>query len=228
MVKKIIGKKLNGKKITAVRRRAKILIIDFSDGQGLIFHLKLTGQLIFNGKPIKYTRKIFKLNDGSRLIFNDARKFGWWRKVKDTKSIEKEFGPEALEIKLDTFKGLLKKRPNTRIKALLIDQKVIAGIGNIYSDEILFAAKVRPLRRSKTLTNKEIKNIFQNTKEILKKAIQYQGSSVEYYLDACGEKGNYVKYHKVYHKNKCSFCGAKIKRVKINGRSAHYCPVCQK
>ena len=227
LAQKIISKKLDGKRITDVRRRAKLLIIDFKDGSSLVFHLKLTGQLIYNGEPTKHTRRTFKFDDGSRLIFNDARKFGWWKRIKETKKIEKEFGPEALEINLKTFKTLLGKRPNAKIKPLLMDQKFIAGIGNIYSDEILFAARVAPIRLVKTLIDKEIKGIFQNINKILEAAIKYQGSSIEYYLDACGRKGNYVKYHKVYHREKCSLCGAKIKKIKIGGRSAHYCPDCQ-
>lgn len=227
LVQKIIGKKLNGQKITGVRRRAKILMIDFADSSSLIFHLKLTGQLIFNGKPSQHTRKVFNFDDGSQLIFNDVRKFGWWKKVKETKKIEEKFGPEALEVDFKTFKTLLEKRPKSKIKSLLMDQRFIAGIGNIYSDEILFASKVRPMRLVKTLTEKEIQKILQNIKKILKAAIKHQGSSVEYYLNACGQKGNYVKYHKVYQQKKCFLCGGQIKRIKIGGRSAHFCPKCQ-
>jgi len=228
--KKIVGRVIGGRKVIGLRRRAKILIIDFENGASLIFHLKLTGQLIFNGKPSQYTRKVFIFDDGSKLIFNDARKFGWWKEVKETKKIEKGFGPEPLEIDLETFKNLLIKRPNAKIKPLLMDQKFIAGIGNIYSDEILYAAKVHPSRRAKTLKDKEIEQIFQNIRKILDEAIKYQGSSVEYYVDACGKKGNFVKYHKVYQKEgqKCSRCGAIIKKLKIGGRSAHFCPNCQK
>lgn len=228
--RKIVGKKLNGKKIAGLRRRAKILIIDFTDGSSLIIHLKLTGQLIFNGKPSRFTRKVFNFDDGSKLVFNDTRKFGWWRELKDTKTMEKEFGPEALEINLSVFKKLLCRRRNARIKPLLMDQKFIAGIGNIYSDEILFASKVHPLRRVQTLTEKEIKKIHQNIKKILNEAIKHRGSSVEYYLDACGKKGDYTQYHKVYQREgeKCSRCGGIIKRIKIGGRSAHFCPKCQK
>ena len=226
---KIIGKKLEGKKIAKVRRRAKILMLDFTDGSSLAFHLKLTGQLIFNGQPSRYTRKVFNFDDGSRLIFNDARKFGWVKELKETKTLEEKFGPEALDIKLDTFFERLSRRPNAKIKTLLMDQKFIAGIGNIYSDEILFAAKVHPLRRVKTLSGKEVKKIFQNIKKILKKAIDHHGSSVEYYLDACGKKGDFVKYHKVYQREqkKCGRCGGIIKRIKIGGRSAHFCGKCQ-
>ena len=230
LAEKIVNKKLDGKKIIGVRRRAKVLIIDFSDGSSLLIHLKLTGQLIFNGKTTPHTRHVFKFDDGSHLIFNDTRKFGWWRKVKETKSIEKGFGPEALVVSLAAFKEILKQRPNAKIKPLLMDQKFIAGIGNIYSDEILFAAKIRPLRQVKTLDGKEIEQMHKNIGKILKAAIKHHGSSVQYYLDACGEKGSYVRFHKVYQREgkPCFRCGAKIQRIKIGGRSARYCPACQK
>jgi len=226
---KIIGKTLEGKKIVKVRRRAKVLLVDFARGGSLAFHLKLTGQLIFNGQPSRATRKVFNFDDGSRLIFNDARKFGWVKKLKDTKFLEEKFGPEALDIKLGTFTARLARRPNAKIKPLLMDQKFIAGIGNIYSDEILFAAKVHPARRVKTLSRREVKNIFQNIKKILKKAIEHHGSSVKSYVDACGRRGDFVKYHKVYQREgeKCGRCGGVIKRIKIGGRSAHFCGQCQ-
>ncbi|MBI2042518.1 MAG: DNA-formamidopyrimidine glycosylase [Candidatus Nealsonbacteria bacterium] len=226
---KIIGKKLEGKKITGVRRRAKVLMIDFSDGSSLIFHFKLTGQLIFNGEPSKHTRHIFKFGDGSRLIFNDARKFGWWKELKNTQDLEMSFGPEALEISGKEFQSRLQKRPNAKIKPLLMDQKFIAGIGNIYSDEILFAAKVHPLRRVKTLNDKEIKLIHQNIKKILTRAIQRRGTTEQSYRDAYGRAGEYAKHLEVYRREgeKCYRCGGKIKRLKIRGRSAHYCPNCQ-
>jgi formamidopyrimidine-DNA glycosylase len=227
--KKIVGKTISGRKVIGLRRRAKILIIDFNDAKSLIFHLKLTGQLIFNGKPSQHTRKVFNFDDGSRLVFNDTRKFGWWKKVKNTKGIEEKFGPEPLEINLKTFRSLLERRPKSRVKPLLMDQKIIAGIGNIYSDEILYAAKVNPLRRVETLKGAEIERIFRGTKRILTAAIKHRGSSVEHYFDACGKKGDFVKFHKVYQKEgqKCDRCGTLIKRLKVNGRSAHFCPACQ-
>lgn len=229
LAKKIVGEKLDGKKITGLRRRAKILIIDFNDGSSLVFHLKLTGQLIFNAEPSSYTRKVFYFDSGNRLVFNDTRKFGWWKKVKETKTLESAFGPEALLVSLRDFKKRLLLRSGAKIKPLLMDQKFIAGIGNIYADEILFASRVNPLRQVKTLSEKEIKAVFQNIKLILKKAIKYHGSSVEYYLDAFGKKGDYVKFHKVYKRKgkKCFRCGSIIQRLKIGGRSAHFCPKCQ-
>ncbi|OGZ18999.1 MAG: DNA-formamidopyrimidine glycosylase [Candidatus Nealsonbacteria bacterium RBG_13_42_11] len=228
LAKKLIGKKLNGQPITKIRRRAKLLIIDFKDGSSLVFHLKLTGQLIFNGKPSSYTRKVFYFDDGARLVFNDARKFGWWKKVKDTKKTESQFGPEALEVDFPTLKDGLKKHPRAEIKRLLMDQKFIAGIGNIYSDEILFAAKVHPFRKINTLNDQEIRQIHQNIKRILKDAIQYHGTTARDYSDAYGNQGNYASRLKVYGQEgkKCPRCGTIIKRIK-RGRSSHFCPKCQ-
>lgn len=232
LTREIIGKKLEGVKVTGVRRRAKILMIDLADGSSLVFHLKLTGQLLLNTKPGKYTRAVFKFSDGTNLVFNNVRKFGWWKRVKDTSEIEKDFGPEPLteSFTLKKFKEILSQRTKARIKPLLMDQQFMAGIGNIYSDEILFASGVRPTRRVKTLKEKEIKGIFQKMKEILKEAIKHRGSSVKYYLDARGQKGKYLKYHQIYGRQgkPCKKCGSIIKRIKIGGRSAHFCPICQK
>jgi len=228
--KVIIGKKLSGREIVAVRRRAKLLIIDFKDGSSLVFHLKMSGQLILNGQPLKHTRKIFKFNDGSTLVFNDMRKFGWWKRVKNSQILEKDFGPEALKINLISLKNCLKSHPKIKIKQFLMNQHFIAGIGNIYSDEILFASKIHPAKQAGKLNNRQIKLLHQNIKKILEKAVEYKGSSLKDYFDASGQKGDYVKYHQVYQKegSKCSRCTSKIKRIKIAGRSAHFCPNCQK
>lgn len=228
LAQKIIGKKLEGKEVVDVRRRAKLLIIDFDDGSALVFHLKLTGQVIFEAQPNKWTRRVFHFDDGSWLVFNDARKFGWWKKLKSTRQLEEKFGPEPLTLGFEEFKTILKKRPKAKIKTLLMDQGLIAGLGNIYSDEILFSAAVQPSRTVITLTNDEIKKIFEKMGKILNAAISHQGSSVEFYVNACGEQGSYVKYHKVYHKEKCPVCGTEIKKIKIGGRTAHFCPSCQK
>lgn len=228
--REIIGKKLEGDKVVGVRRRAKILIIDFTDGSSLVFHLKLTGQLILNGEASKHTRCIFKFDDGSNLVFNDMRKFGWWKKIASTKKLEESFGPEALEVSLTEFKKILSKRPKAKIKALLMDQKAIAGIGNIYSDEILFLSKVRPLRLVVSLRQSEVSSIWANIGRILKRAVKLRGTSERSYVDARGKKGNYLKELKVYRREnkKCFRCGALIKREKLGSRSAHYCPNCQK
>lgn len=230
LAKEIVGKALQGVKVRAVRRRAKILMIDLADKSSLVFHLKLTGQLLLNTKPGKYTRAFFRFDDATTLIFNDPRKFGWCKKVKSTKDIEEKLGPEPLSrgFTLLKFKQMLAKRDKPKIKPLLMDQRFIAGIGNIYSDEILFVARVQPLRQVVTLKPVEIAKIFKAIKQILKAAIKARGSSSRYYLDAFGKKGEYVKYHKVYHQKVCPKCRAKIKRIKLAGRSAHYCPQCQR
>jgi formamidopyrimidine-DNA glycosylase len=228
--KKIVGKKISRKKIKAVRRRAKILIIDFDDGSCFIFHLKLTGQLIFNGKTLPYTRKVFKFEDGTWLTFNDVRKFGWWKEIeKGSSEKEKEFGPEPLEMNRLNFIEIIKRHPRARIKPLLMNQKVIAGIGNIYSDEILFASNIHPARLAGSLSREEKVRLFENIKRILTLAIKLRGSSVEHYFDLEGKKGTFAQEHKVYQKEgqSCPKCGAIIEKTKIGGRSSRYCPRCQ-
>lgn len=230
--KKIVGKVLGGKIIQNVKRRGKMLVIGFQGKEGLVFHLKLAGQLIFNGIPGKYTRQVFHFSDGARLVFNDVRKFGWARRVKDISAMKeiRQLGPDALAIKEKDFQERLLKRKNAKIKSLLMDQKFIAGIGNIYSDEILFDAKIHPLRGAKSLTKEETSQLFLSVKKILRKAIEQGGSSVKDYIDTKGEQGGYQKYHKVYQKTgkPCVICQTPIKRIKLGGRSAHYCPSCQK
>jgi len=229
LAKEIIGKKLAGVEVVKVRRRAKILIIDFANGESLVFHLKLTGQLLLNAKPNKYTRAIFNFDDGTTLLFNDVRKFGWWKRVKDVSLIEKELGPEPLDkdFTLSKFKEMLGRRGKARIKPLLMDQRFIAGIGNIYSDEILFKAGIHPLARAGDLNSAAVAKLFSAIKEILKKAVEKRGSSIEQYLDLYGRKGDYVAYHHVYQQKKCP-SGHQIEKIKIGGRSAYFCPRCQK
>ncbi|MEK7482647.1 MAG: DNA-formamidopyrimidine glycosylase family protein [Patescibacteria group bacterium] len=224
---KLIGKQWQGRKIVNIRRRAKLLLIDFSDKSSLVFHLKLTGQLLFNGVPGKYTRAVFNFDDGSNLVFNDARKFGWSKHIQNSQAIEKPFGIDALEITLTELKAVFVKKKRTKIKTVLMDQKQLAGIGNIYSDEILFSAKVRPDRLAGTINSQETSKILASVKAILKKAIERRGSSIEYYLDALGQKGDFVSLHRIYHKKQCGKCGGRVERLKINGRTAHYCPKCQ-
>ena len=232
LAQKLIGKKLNDKKIAGVKRRAKILDIEFVGKSHLLFHLKLTGQLIFNGTPGKYTRQVFNFDDGSCLIFNDVRKFGWHKIVSESqlKDIEKKLGPEPFDITEKQLVLMLAKRPKAKIKTVLMDQKFIAGIGNIYADEILFASRIHPLRLASALQPKEIISLLGKIKKILTAAIKAGGSSVSDYLDGFGQKGTYSRQHKVYQKTgqPCLKCGAKIERLKISGRSAHFCSKCQK
>lgn len=225
---------VQGSRIKDISRRAKLIIIELDNGYCLIIHLKLTGQLIYNGEKNKHTHLIYHF-DKNKLVHNDLRRFGFVKVVPKKeldKFLEKEgFGPEPLEKKftLKVFKELLKKKKG-KIKQVLMDQKFIAGIGNLYSDEILFYAKVLPLRKISSLKEDEIKRIFKGIKKILPLAVKKRGSSPDTYLDAVGKKGNYLPLVKVYQReNKpCFVCKTKIKRLKMGGRSAHYCPKCQK
>ncbi|MDX9893311.1 MAG: DNA-formamidopyrimidine glycosylase [Patescibacteria group bacterium] len=239
-------------KITGVSRRAKVLILELSGSNFLLVHLKMTGQLIYQPKrghlvvgghpqvegasalPNKYTRIIIYFKDGTVLYFNDLRKFGWLKLV-DKKTKEKilaDFGIEPLtvEFTLEEFKNILKRYPNRKIKQLLMDHKLIAGIGNIYADESCYYAKVLPGRIVKTLKPKEITDLHEGIKIILKLAIAKKGTSFRNYIKLNGRPGGMVKYLKVYGRGNqtCSQCGAMIKKIKLNGRGTHFCPQCQK
>ena len=225
-----------GAKIKKVTRRAKLIIIELSNDYYLVIHLKLTGQLIFNGEINKHTHLIYYFTDKSYLIHNDLRQFGFVKvfyKEELASFFEKEkFGLEPLtkEFTLKLFKELLSKRKKGKIKLLLMDQKFIAGIGNIYSDEILFYAGVLPVRIVETLKSAEIEKIYQGIKKILDLAVKKKGSSNRDYFDANGKKGSFAPLQKVYQRTgqPCFKCKFIVKRIKLGGRSAHFCPKCQK
>jgi len=232
-----------GSKIRSIKRRAKILIFELSNGWSMLVHLKLSGRLIFHRKgealkdeDTKWNHLIYHFSDGSRLFHNDLRQFGYVKLIETiqlTDFFKKEkLGPEPLErdFNFNDFLVILKRKPKAKIKQFLMDQRNIAGIGNIYSDEILFFAKVHPLRKISGLKPEEIKKIFEGIKKILPEALKFQGSSVDLYLTAFGREGEYVPRLKVYgrEKKKCKKCGGTVQRLKIGGRSAHFCPQCQK
>lgn len=227
-------------KIINIRRRAKLIIIDISNGYSLLIHLKMTGQLIYhpnfrNSSCDAHTHLILNFQNNGELFYNDQRKFGYIKLLKTDKIkelLDKEYGPEPLDKRftLSIFKKLLIKKPRARIKQSLLDQKNIAGIGNIYADEILFFSGIRPARIISTLTENEIKKIFQGIKKILANAIKFRGSSVSNYLDSRGRAGKYHLKLKVYsrHSQPCLKCKTKIQKIKLAGRGTHFCPKCQK
>jgi len=222
--------------IVNIRRRAKLVIIDLSNSNSLLIHLKLTGQLICQGEEEKSTRATFYFTDNTNLIFNDVRKFGYFKLIPTAKLEDffktQKFGPEPLEkeFTLDKFKEILNKKPKSKIKPFLMDQINIAGIGNIYADELLFEAKILPTRIIKTLKEDEIKNLYKSIKKILNKAIKYKGSSFDAYVDSSGDKGDFAPRVKVYRKTgqKCYRCDGIVKRIVLGGRGTHFCPKCQK
>lgn len=229
-------KLVKGTVIKSVSRRAKLLIIELSNGYALVIHLKLTGQLIFNGEISKHTHLIYYFADGSYLTHNDLRQFGFVKVVPrgelENFFKKEKFGPEPLsrEFTLKVFKKYSEKRKRSKIKLLLMDQAFVSGIGNLYADEILFEARVRPDRIVSSLKSSEIEKIYEAILKILPLAISRGGSSTDTYRDAMGKKGNYLSLIKVYQRNgnPCFKCKSKIKRIKMGSRSAHFCPKCQK
>jgi formamidopyrimidine-DNA glycosylase len=189
--------------------------------------------------PNAYTRVIFEFVDSpsdsadkSKLYFNDLRLFGYLKLVgeEELKRVKGEYGIEPLTkgFTFEKFKELFKGK-KVSAKALLMDQKLIAGIGNLYADEILFKAEVRPTRIVNTLKKDEIKKIFKAVQDILKKAIKYRGTTFSDYVDSKGRRGNFTKFLNVYRREgkKCKKCGSIIKKIKIGGRGTRYCDKCQ-
>jgi len=254
---------LEGAKISSLRRQGKVVIIDLDNGLSILLHLKLTGQLIYEdqktrvagGHPIpplnlpvpnKTTRVTFSFTNGgptspkglrgaSHLYFNDLRKFGWVKIVKNNqeeikKAIGTELGPDALEVTFSQFQERLAKRGQARIKKLLMDQQFLSGIGNIYSDEALWRAKIHPKRSAISLKPQEVKALYEGINGSLKLAIEKGGSSSNAFVDSGGEKGLYLSYARAYHMTgkPCARCQTPIVRQKMDGRSAHFCPTCQK
>lgn len=248
-------RQLIGRKIKEVRRRGKIIIFELSGGKTLLVHQKLTGHFLLGrwrfirGKWVappgplaekihRYLHVMFKLDNGQQLAFIDLRKFGWFQLLDSDKVTKvralRELGPEPLERSF-TFKKFKKALGSSRgrIKQVLMNQKIIAGIGNIYSDEILWQAKIHPLRPVPSLKEEELKRIYQNIKKTLREAIKARGSTVpskaEEYRTIEGRRGRYQLRHQVYRREgeRCARCQGKIKRVKLGARSAHYCPRCQ-
>jgi len=223
-------KELTRVTIKNILRRAKVLILELSNGKSLVIHLKMTGQLVYPGTG-KGSRVTFALSDGKQLDFNDQRLFAElrllddWRKLKFIKSL----GPEPFDINLSQFSAMLSKK-KTKIKPLLMDQTFISGIGNLYAAEVLFRAKIHPERAANSLSGKEKKLLFNQIRETLQEAIKYQGSSVDQYVQLSGEPGGYAKYHKVYDREgkPCLVCKTTIKRTALGGRGTYFCPKCQK
>lgn len=223
-------KGLEGATIKNILRRAKLLILELSNGKSLTIHLKMTGQLVYPGGG-KDSRVAFHLSGGKILDFNDQRLFAELRLLNDWHSLKfvQELGPEPADLNLRQFKEMLGKK-KTAIKPLLMDQTFISGIGNLYASEILFHAKISPLRRANELTDKEKELLFKAINDILNAAIKYSGSSIDDYVRVSGEKGGYVKYHKVYGREgkECLTCKTIIKKINQGGRGTYFCPRCQK
>lgn len=237
--------------ILDVRRRAKVLLIDLSTDYTLVIHLKMTGQLVFRGEetfgaghpnesligelPDRSTRVTLEFIDGAKLYFNDQRKFGWMKLLPTAEVADMPFmqkvGPEPLEndFTVEEFSARFSRRAKTSIKAALLDQSVVAGVGNIYADESLWGAKIHPTRLVGTITPAEFTLLYTELRLVMNLAIEKGGSTDKNYVNAEGKRGSYMDFARVFRREglACPRCGAEIIKFKAAGRGTHICPVCQ-
>lgn len=245
---------VEAKTIQTITRRGKMIIMELSGGVIALLHLKMTGQLIYISStkeryagghsspdlvkdlPTKSTRVVFQFEDKSTLYFNDQRQFGYLKIMTPAQYLAHleslKFGPEALS---SEFNGaylyqVAQKRPKITIKQLILDQHVVAGVGNIYADESLFNTQIHPAAPANTLSSDQVKSLVGKIKEVLEFSIAHNGTSSEHYVTSTGEQGDMQNYLKVYRKDgqPCPRCGNTLHRMTIGGRGTHYCPNCQK
>jgi formamidopyrimidine-DNA glycosylase len=245
---------VTGKTIAHIDRIGKLLIMSFTGESDLflLVHLKMTGQFFYidNQKqvsggghtisatnnldfPNRHTRVSFEFSDTSTLYFNDMRLFGYIKvaNAMQMNAAKQKFGPEPIHelFSVDDFYEGLQRRKTT-IKAVLLDQSFVAGLGNIYVDESLYAANISPLRLSCSLTMSEAGRLAQIAGNIMKTAISVGGTTFQHFVDTGGDNGNYTDYLKVFGKQNtpCSQCGTIISKIRVAGRGTHYCSNCQK
>ncbi len=243
---------LVGTTVIAIRRRAKVLMIDLSGEYTLVIHLKMTGQLVFRAEniafgaghpnesligvlPDKSTRVTFTFDDGSHLYFNDQRKFGWVRLLPTIEVPNIDFmqkvGPEPLEADFtaEQFTERFKRRARSPIKAALLDQTVVAGVGNIYADESLWGAKLHPQTLVKDVSKKQFALLYQELRYVLNLAIEKGGSTDRNYVNAEGKRGSYIDFARVFRREgkPCPRCDTTIIKFRAAGRGTHTCPHCQ-
>lgn len=238
--------------VQRVKRRAKVLLIELSTDYSLVIHLKMTGQLVYRGEheqfgaghpneslvhalPDKTTHVQFDFTDGSHLFFNDQRKFGWVRLLPTVEVALLDFfqkvGPEPLSDAFSSadFIARMRRRNRSNVKAVLLDQTVIAGIGNIYADEGLWAAKIHPQARVQDIPDSALRALYTELRAVLRLSIEKGGSTDRNYVNAEGKKGSYMSFARVFRREgkPCPRCGATIIKTRVAGRGTHICPVCQ-
>lgn len=238
--------------VSRVYRRGKALLIELSSGYVLVVHLKMTGQLVFvtadarfgaghpneslvGALPDKSTRVTLTFSDGSKLFFNDQRKFGYVKLVPQETVMDlpffKKLGPEPLDPDFTStdFVQRFSNRGKTTIKAALLDQSVVAGVGNIYADESLFAVGVHPATRVADVPKKKLKELYEALRDVLLLSIEAGGSTDRNYVNAEGKRGSYLTFAKVFRREgqPCVRCGTTIEKLRVVGRGTHICPSCQ-
>lgn len=251
---------LIGRKFSEISRRGKLLIFKIGvqvPEKFLLIHLKMTGQLIYAGRqkkiagghslsgksfsssvggdlPHKHTRAWLEFKDGGRLFFNDLRRFGYLKIVSASelaKILENNYGPEPLtkEFSLAALEKICQHK-KIKIKALLLNQKLLAGLGNIYADESLWLARINPKRPAGSLKPVEIKKLYEAINKIIAKAVEHRGTTFNNYVDSSGRRGNFSNFLQVYGRGgkACPNCGRALIKEKVAGRGTHYCSACQK
>jgi formamidopyrimidine-DNA glycosylase len=219
---------LAGKRIAGVQRYGKFIVVSLDGGSYLLIHLGMTGRLLLGGPVGKHTHAVLTLDDGV-LLFDDSRQFGSFQLSEDFPARVARLGPEPLEISLADFTAAL-KRHKTLVKSLLLNQRFLRGVGNIYADEALFRAGIHPLAIANRLRADRPRRLYEALQQVLREAIDAGGSSISDYVDAQGRKGFFQFSHRVYQRagEPCVSCGTTIRRLVITQRSSHFCPRCQR
>ncbi len=235
-----LERELPGSRIGGVRRHGKFIVVDLEKSSGsaaassLLIHLGMTGQILVcppDARIAPHTHVFFGLDDGREFRYVDIRRFGKMRMIPSGSpqpALEK-LGLDPLEATEAQFFALVRSR-RARIKALLLDQSVLRGMGNIYTDESLWRARIHPTRLGANLKDVELRRLYRAVRDVLNEAIRLRGSSISDYVDSEGRRGEFQLRHRVYQRlgKKCFRCGALIRRAIVAGRSSYFCPVCQR
>ena len=219
---------LAGRKVLAVQRHGKFIEMQLDGGRSFVVHLGMTGKLLMNAAPGRHTHAILTLDRGA-LLYDDSRQFGRLELSAGLPARVRKLGPEPLEVTLDEFVRRVREH-KTKIKALLLNQRFLRGIGNIYADEALYRAGIHPLAIAQRLHSDRLKKLHAAIRKVLGEAIDAGGSSVSDYVDVDGRQGSFQVRHNVYQKNgqPCPRCGTAIRRILVTQRGTHFCPRCQK
>jgi formamidopyrimidine-DNA glycosylase len=222
-----LRRRVRNQSVNLVRRHGKFIVLELDRGV-LSIHLGMTGKLLLDQEPGPYARAVFQLDEGL-LVYDDVRHFGRIEWSAGLLERAEALGPDALDIPLDHFLKLLKKR-KSRIKPLLLNQRFLRGMGNIYTDEALFEARIHPRAMASSLSKDRATRLHRAMVDILATAIRLKGSSISDYVDADGEKGSFQLQHQVYGRagEPCPTCGTVVRRIVVAGRGTHYCPKCQR
>lgn len=219
---------LAGRRIGAVKRYGKFIVVSIEGGGYLLLHLGMTGRLLLGGAPGKHTHAVFTFDRGV-LYYDDSRQFGSVEYSSEFPPRVARLGPEPLEAPFEEFARRLRGRKTT-VKGLLLNQAFVRGIGNIYADEALFRAGIHPLASPARMRSDRVRRLYDAIVEVLTEAIEAGGSSVSNYVDAQGRKGFFQFQHRVYQRKgePCVACGTPIRRVEVAQRGSHFCPKCQR